>query len=91
MKLYIAFDVHASSRVLAVVDDDGKRIGARKIRIGLEKVVETLEPMRDEIMGVVVENTYKCYWMVYAVVDAGYRPCLANPGQIQKYKGLRNW
>jgi transposase len=89
MRLYIAFDVHSSSSVLAVIDEDGKRIMRKKIRNEPELVVKALEPMRDEIVGVVVESTYNWYWIVDAVMAAGYMAHLANPSKVQKYKGLK--
>jgi transposase len=90
MALYVAFDVHASSSVVAVVDGDGKRVMARKIRNEPEKVVEALGPIGEEIVGVVVESTYNWYWIVDAVMDAGYKAHLANPSKVQKYKGLKH-
>ena len=90
MELYTAFDVHSSSSVVAVVDEDGKRVMARKIRNEPEEVVKALEPMGEEIVGVVVESTYNWYWIVDAVMDAGYRAHLANPSKVQKYKGLKH-
>lgn len=90
MQLYVAFDVHSSSSVVAVVDEDGNRVMARKVRNDPQAVLEALEPMPGEIVGVVVESTYNWYWIVDAVMEAGYRAHLANPSQIQKYKGLKH-
>ena len=89
MELYVGFDVHSSSSVLAVVDEGGKRIMKKKIRNEPDEVVKALEPMQDEVAGVVVESTYNWYWIVDAVMDAGYKAHLANPSKIQKYKGLK--
>jgi transposase len=89
MALYVAFDVHASSSVVAVVDETGKRVMKRKVGNEPWRVLEVLEPMREEIVGVVVESTYNWYWIVDAVMDAGYEAHLANPSKVQKYKGLK--
>ena len=89
MKLYIGCDVHSSSSVVAVVDESGKRLFTRKVRNEPERVLEVLEPMREEVVGVVVESTYNWYWIVDAVMDEGYKAHLANPSKIQKYKGLK--
>jgi transposase len=90
MKLYIAFDVHSSSSVVGVVDEDGKKLFSKKVGNEPELVVKALEPMREEIAGVVVESTYNWYWIVDAVMEAGYRAHLANPSKVQKYKGLKH-
>lgn len=90
MGLYVAFDVHSSSSVVAVIDETGKRLMAKKIRNDPGKVLEALEPMREEIVGVVLESTYNWYWIVDAVMDAGYRAHLANPSKVHKYKGLKH-
>ena len=89
MKLYVGFDVHSSSSVVAVMDEGGKRIMKKKIRNEPELVVEALGPMQDEIVGVVVESTYNWYWVVDTLMDSGYKAHLANPSKIQKYKGLK--
>ena len=90
MRLYVGCDVHSSSTVIAVVDGDGKRVFSQKVGNEPELVVKALEPMRDEIVGVVVESTYNWYWIVDAVMDVGYRAHLANPSAVQKYKGLKH-
>jgi len=90
MQLYIAFDVHSSSSVVAVVDEDGKRLFSKKVHNDPETVVKILRPLPGEVVGVVVESTYNWYWIVDAVMDAGYRAHLANPSKVQKYKGLKH-
>ena len=89
MRLYTAFDVHSSSSVLAVVDEHGKRLFYKKVRNDPDEVVRILEPLHGEVVGVVVESTYNWYWIVDALMDAGYRVHLANPSQIKKYEGYK--
>lgn len=90
MKLYIAFDVHSSSSVIAVVDENGKRMMTKKVRNEPGDVIKILKSLPGEIVGVVVESTYNWYWIVDAMMDAGYRAHLANPSKVQKYKGLKH-
>ena len=52
MQLYIAFDVHSSSSVVAVVDEDGKRLFSKKVRNDPETVVKILRPLPGEVVGV---------------------------------------
>lgn len=90
MKLYVAFDVHSRSSVIAAVDEDGKRVAAGKVRNDPEAVVEMVNGLIGEVEGVVVESTYNWYWIVDALMDAGYRVHLANPSQVKKYEGLKH-
>jgi transposase len=90
MELYVAFDVHSSSSVLAVVDEDGRRLFSKKVRNDPESVVKLVDGLEGQVMGVVVESTYNWYWIVDALMEAGYRAHLANPSKVQKYKGLKH-
>lgn len=90
MKLYTAFDVHATNSVVGVLDGDGKRIMVKRLRNDPQEVMSTLEPMRSQIVGVVVESTYNWYWLVDALMEAGYKVHLANPSKIKKYEGQKH-
>ncbi len=48
-----------------------------------------LAPYRDDISGLVVEATYSWYWLVDALIAAGYRVQLANTAAIVQYGGLK--
>jgi transposase len=48
-----------------------------------------LAPSREAITGLVVESTYNWYWLVDALMDAGYRVHLANTAAIAQYSGLK--
>ena len=50
----------------------------------------TLAPYREEISGIVVESTYNWYWLVDALMEAGYGVHLANTAAIVQYSGLNN-
>ena len=90
MRLYTAFDVHSSSSVVAVVDEDGKRVLSKKVGNDPDEVVRILRPLHGEVVGVVVESTYNWYWIVDALMDAGYRVHLANPSKVKKYEGMKH-
>jgi len=51
---------------------------------------QMLRPHQDERVGIVVESTYNCYWMVDALIGEGYQLHLAHPSAIQKYSGLKH-
>lgn len=52
-------------------------------------MLAALEPFHDGVVGVAVESTFNWYWVVDALMEAGYQVHLANPAAIQKYKGLK--
>jgi transposase len=54
-----------------------------------EVILAALAPYRGEVEGMVVESTYNWYWLVDALMDAGYRVHLANTAAIVQYSGLK--
>lgn len=90
MKLYAAFDLHASSNYLAVIDENGKRFFKKKMPNEPEIILESLKPFKADIRGIVVESTYNWYWLVDLLMAEGYKVYLANPAAIQKYAGLKH-
>jgi transposase len=48
-----------------------------------------LVPFGEKIVGLVVESTYNWYWLVDALMEAGYRVHLANTAAIVQYSGLK--
>jgi hypothetical protein len=53
--------------------------------------LETLEPFRDQLKGLVVESTYNWYWLADGLMDADFgRVHLANPSAIKQYEGLKH-
>jgi len=90
MKLYAAFDLHARSSHLAVLDEQGKQVFMKKLANDAEMMTCTLEPYREGIAAIAVESTFNWYWLVDALIESGYPVRLANPVAIQKYKGLKH-
>ncbi len=90
MKLYAAFDLHSSNSYVAVIDEGGKRILAKKLANDPDQILTALAPHRKRIAGIAVESTYNWYWLVDMLMAKGYEVHLANPAAIQKYKGLKH-
>lgn len=89
MRLYSGIDLHANSNLLAVIDQDGKRIFSKKISNDSELVLETLRSFKENIVGIAVESTYNWYWLVDSLMAKGYQVHLANPAGMQRYSGLK--
>lgn len=90
MRLYSAFDLHSTNNFLAIIDDKGKRIFKKKLPNKPGVILDTLEPYRNDVLGIAVESTYNWYWMVDMLMKEGYKVHLANPVAIQKYSGLKH-
>jgi transposase len=54
-----------------------------------ERILEELDPYQEAIHGLVVESTYNWYWLVDALMAAGYQVHLANTAAIVQYSGLK--
>lgn len=89
-RLYAGFDLHSSNNYLAIIDEGGKRVFARKLENDSERIVAALRPHRKRIVGIVVESTYNWYWLVDMLMAEGYNVRLANPAAMQKYRGLKH-
>jgi transposase len=89
MRLYAAFDLHARSSHLAVLDEQGKRVFMKKLPNNSQIMTCALEPYREALQAIAVESTFNWYWLVDALMESGYPVRLANPVAIQKYKGLK--
>ena len=89
MKLYCGIDLHSSNSVIAVLDEQDKAVYEKRLDNDLDDILEALNPFKDEIVGCMVESTYKWYWLVDGLMEAGYRVHLAHPGALPQYAGLK--
>jgi transposase len=90
MPLYGGIDLHSNSNQSAILNEDRKRIGKRKMANEPDLILSFWEPYKPDLAGIVVESTYNWYWLVDLLQDNGYRVHLANPAAIQKYSGLKH-
>lgn len=90
MKIMTGIDLHSNNAVCGLIDEEGKRLGHKKVPCELSAVLEYLEPYRDRIDTVAVESTFNWYWLVDGLQDKGYRVVLANPAKIEQYQGLKH-
>ena len=90
MEVYAAIDLHASNSFLAVVDREGKRVFKRRLVNDSAILLNALESLQGRYAGHSSGIHFQLYWVVDALMEAGYRVHLANPAAIQKYKGLKH-
>jgi len=89
MAVYSGIDLHSNNNVVLVSDEADRVLYRRRLPNELGKVLEALEPFKEELAGVVVESTYNWYWLVDGLQAAGYRVHLANTAAMKKYDGLK--
>lgn len=86
---YSGIDLHSNNSVIVVSDETDHVLCQRRVPNDLAVVLRTLEPYRQEIVGVVVESTYNWYWLVDGLQAAGYTVHLANTAAMKRYEGLK--
>jgi len=89
MKLYGGIDLHSNNSVVALLDEEDREVYRKRLANEATGVLEALVPYREAIVGLVVESTYNWYWLVDALMEAGYRVHLANTAAIVQYSGLK--
>jgi len=89
MKLYGGIDLHSNNSVVALLDEQDEVVYRRRLSNDAAVILEALAPFGEKIEGLVVESTYNWYWLVDALMEAGYRVHLANTAAIVQYSGLK--
>ena len=89
MKLYGGIDLHSNNSVVALLDEEDREVYRKRLANEATGVLEALVPYREAIVGLVVESTYNWYWLVDALMEAGYRVHLANTAAIVQDSGLK--
>jgi transposase len=89
MKLYGGIDLHSNNSVVALLDEEDRVVYRKRLPNDAAGVLEALAPHREAIVGLVVESTYNWYWLVDALMEAGYAVHLANTAAMVQYSGLK--
>jgi len=72
MELYSGLDLHSTNTYIGILGSDFKRVFKKRVSNILDLILETLQPFKDQLQGLVVESTYNWYWLVDGLMDAGY-------------------
>jgi transposase len=89
MPLYGGIDLHSNNSVIALADETDRIVYRKRLANDEERILEALDPYQEAIHGLVVESTYNWYWLVDALMAAGYQVHLANTAAIVQYSGLK--
>ena len=87
---YIGMDLHSNNTYIGILDQDDKRVFAKRAKNKIGEILEYLQPFQNSVFGIVVESTFNWYWLVDSLMDAGYKLHLAHPPAITQYKGLKH-
>jgi hypothetical protein len=91
MSRYAGLGLHSSNTYIGVLDPQFNRVFKKRVSNDLDLILETLEPFRVRLRGLVAEPTYNWYWLVDGLLDAGYACVrLADPSAIKQYEGLKH-
>jgi transposase len=89
MKLYAGIDLHSTNSVISVIDEQDRVIYEKRLPNDIKRILLVLAGFKDAFVGVVVESTYNWYFLVDALMGAGYRVHLAHPAANTQYEGLK--
>ena len=83
-------DLHGNNLVIGVINQDGKRLTHGKLECDLKAVEGFLKPLKPQLQSMAVESTFNWYWLVDGLQARGYPIDLANPAQIEQYRGIKH-
>jgi len=89
-RVYAGIDLHSSNNFIGIIDERDKRLFGKKLPNDTETVLKTLEPFRENLVGIAIESTYNWYWIVDDLMEEKFKVRLANPSAIRQYEGLKH-
>lgn len=90
MPLYGATDLHSNKFTLGIMDENAKRILKKTLVNDPAVLMNSLEPYRQDLAGIVVESTFNWYWLVDELMEHGYKVHLSHPSGNKQYSGLKH-
>ena len=89
MPLYCGIDLHSNNHVICVIDDKDKRIFEQKLGNNAEFTIDALKKYKRRLKAIAVESTFNWYWLVDALMAAGFKVELVNTAKVVQYSGLK--
>jgi len=89
MPLYCGIDLHSNNHVICVIDDKDKRLLELKLDNYSELTIRALSKYKKRLKAIAVESTFNWYWLVDALMEAGFRVELVNTARVVQYSGLK--
>ena len=73
-----------------MIDDKDKRIFEQKLGNHSELTINALTKYKKRLKAIAVESTFNWYWLVDALMAAGFKVELVNTAKIVQYSGLKH-
>ena len=89
MPLYCGIDLHSNNHVICVIDDKDKRILEQKLENHSELTIRALSKYKRRLKAIAIESTFNWYWLVDALMAAGFKVELVNTAKVVQYSGLK--
>ena len=89
MPLYCGIDLHSNNHVICVIDDKDNRVFEQKLGNHAELTIGALKKYKRRLKAIAVESTFNWYWLVDALMEAGFKVELVNTSKIVQYNGLK--
>jgi transposase len=72
-----------------VIDDKDNRLFETKLENNAAQIIQSLKPFKRRLHAVAVESTFNWYWLVDALIEAGFKVMLVNTAKVIQYEGLK--
>ena len=88
-KLYGAIDLHSNNNYSGIINEKDEWVAKKRLDNNLKIIDAFFRPYKDRLTAIAVESTYNGYWLVDGLMDKRYNIKLANPSQMDTFKGLK--
>jgi len=89
MSLYCGIDLHSNNHVVCVIDGKDQRVLEKKLDNDPELTIRALSRYQKRLKAIAVESTFNWYWLVDALMAAGFQVELVNTAKVVQYSGLK--
>ena len=89
MTLYCGIDLHSNNHVICVIDDKDERLFEQKLGNHSELTIAALKKYKKRLKAIAIESTFNWYWLVDALMAAGFKVELVNTAKVVQYSGLK--
>lgn len=90
MTLYCGIDLHSNNSVISIIDENDKVCFEKRLPNDIIRILEALNPYKQDLHACVVESTYNWYWLVDQLMVEGFNVKLAHTTAIPQYSGLKH-
>lgn len=89
MAHYCGVDLHSNNHYVCVIDDHDIRLFEKKFTNEADQVIAALGKYKRRLKAIAIESTFNWYWLVDALMEAGFKVVLVNTAAVVQYEGLK--